>query len=252
MAQEPILRRWEECCFMFPPLISGYFWPASTLLHGAHRSCHSVSSWDRSSNFGALGLRWWGSPEQIIPSDGFWSRVLAWRNTASVNRTHRIGFSMFELFRKIGEDFGGSISWNTQPICRVFFNIATALLSPFVLDFLQGCSSTLAGVRNSTCPKFASIFWLVEQALRRMPLFTEWSGANSFEVILARQSSHFPTWACASRTSGSRCIFHTLLRRRSWRRVRLCRFCTLIDIVTETAIVSFWTLPVSFPLPTIS
>ena len=28
-------------------------------------SCHSVSSWDRSSNFGALGLRWWGSPGQI-------------------------------------------------------------------------------------------------------------------------------------------------------------------------------------------
>ena len=27
---------------------------------------------------------------------------------------------MFELFRKIDEDFGGSISWNTQPNCRVF------------------------------------------------------------------------------------------------------------------------------------
>ena len=36
----------------------------------AHGSCHSVSSWDRSSNFGALGLRWWGSLGQIIPSDG--------------------------------------------------------------------------------------------------------------------------------------------------------------------------------------
>ena len=29
-----------------------------------------------------------------------------------------------------------------------------------------------------------------------------------------------------------------------------CRFCTLIQIVLETAFVSFWTLPVSFPLPT--
>ena len=85
-----------------------------------------------------------------------------------------------------------------------------------------------------------------------MPLLTEWSGANSFDLILARQSSHFPTWASASRTSGSRCISHTLLRRRSWRRVRLCRFCTLIRIVSETAIVSFRTLPVGFPLPTIS
>ena len=41
-------------------------------------------------------------------------------------------------------------------------------------------------------------------------------------------------------------------RRRSWRRVRLCRFCTLIQIVSETAIVSFRTLPVSCSLPTFS
>ena len=77
----------------------------------AHRSCHSVSSWHRSSNVGALGLRWWGPPGQIIPSDGFWSRMLAWRKTALVNWRDRIGFSMFELFHKIDEDFGGSISW---------------------------------------------------------------------------------------------------------------------------------------------
>ena len=73
-----------------------------------------------------------------------------------------------------------------------------------------------------------------------------------FEVFLARQSSHFPTWASASGTSGSRCIFHTLLRRRSWSRVRLCRFCTFIDIVTETAVVSFGALTVGLSLPTIS
>ena len=33
---------------------------------------------------------------------------------------------------------------------------------------------------------------------------------------------------------------------------RLCHFSTLIHIVAETAIVSFHTLPVGFPLPTIS
>ena len=63
----------------------------------ANRSCHSVSSWDRSSNIGALGLRWWGSPGQIIPSEGFWSRIFAWRATAFVNFTHRLGFRMSEL-----------------------------------------------------------------------------------------------------------------------------------------------------------
>ena len=51
-------------------------------------------------------------------------------------------------------------------------------------------------------PEPASIFGLVEQAFWRMPFFTEWVGASSFEVIIARQSSHFPTWASASRTSG--------------------------------------------------
>ena len=59
----------------FSPLNLTHFWPASTLLRGHPCSCHSVSSWDRSSNFGALGLRWWGSPGQIYPSEGFWSRI---------------------------------------------------------------------------------------------------------------------------------------------------------------------------------
>ena len=53
-------------------------------------------------------------------------------------------------------------------------------------------------------PKSASVLRLAE--FWRMPFFTEWSGASSFEVIVTRQSSHFPTWASASRTSGSRCI----------------------------------------------
>ena len=218
----------------------------------AYRSCLSVSSWDRSSNFGALGLRWWGSPGQIIPSDGFWSRMLAWRNTALVNWTRRSGFNVFELFRKIDEDFGGSISWNTQPNCCVFLQKSHCNFITIRCRLLARLFIKLTVCVGALISKFASIFCLVEQALRRMPFFTEWSCTSSFEVNLARQSRNFPTWASASRTLGSRCIFHILLRRRSWRRIRRCRFCTLIDIVTETAIVSFWTLPVSFPLPTIS
>ena len=153
--------------------------PASTLLRGPLCSCHSVSSWDRSSNFGALGLRWWGSPGQMYPSEGFWSRILVRRAIAFVNFTRWIGFCMFVLFRRMG--LGGLMSWNTQTICRAsddrrlqgprsnslspflpgcpdrswrwsvtgprscqshFFSIATALLSSFFLDLLVGCSST--------------------------------------------------------------------------------------------------------------
>ena len=36
---------------------------------------------------------------------------------------------MSELFRKIDEDFGGSISWNTQPNCRVFDELYTTGLT---------------------------------------------------------------------------------------------------------------------------
>ena len=56
----------------------------------------------------------------------------------------------------------------------------------------------------------------------------------------------------SSGTSGSRRFSRTLLHERIWRRIRLCRFSTLIVIVAETAIVSFHTLSVGFPLPTIS
>ena len=150
--------------------------------HAASRaacSCHSVSSWDRSSNFGALGLRSWSSPGQIFPSEGFWSRILVWRAIAFVNFTRWIGFRISVLFRRM--DFGGVMSWNTQPNCRAsdnrrwddfcpnflslllsgfpdrswhwsekgsrscqssFFSKATALLSSFFLDLFVGCSST--------------------------------------------------------------------------------------------------------------
>ena len=101
----------------------------------AYRSCLSVSSWDRSSNVGALGLRWWGSPGKSLHAMFF--GLEGWRDATRrcVNWTHRIGFSKFELLRKIDEDFDGSTSWNTQPNCRVIFNMATALLSPFYLNF---------------------------------------------------------------------------------------------------------------------
>ena len=61
-----------------------------------------------------------------------------------------------------------------------------------------------------------------------------------------------PLGLSSSGTAGSRGISLILLHERIWRRLRLCHFCTIIVIVTETAIVSFRTLPVGFPLPTIS
>ena len=124
------------------PLIVRCFEPASTLLQG--RIALAIPSLPETDP--QILEHWCYADEDhlsnVIPSEGFWSRMSAWRNTAFVNWTHRIGFRVSELFRKIDEDFGGSISWNTQPNCRVIFRKATALLSPFFLNLSLGCSST--------------------------------------------------------------------------------------------------------------
>ena len=118
----------------------------------------------------------------------------------------------------------------------------TILFGPFA-----GLLINLAVCTRALFTKSATALGLVEQAIWRVPLFTESSGASPFEVILARQSRHSTTG-----TSGSRRISLILPHERTRRRIRLCQFYTLVHIVAETAIVSFGTLPVSFPLPTIT
>ena len=142
----------------------------------AHRSCHSVSSWDRSPNFEALGLRWWGSPGQIIPSDGFWSRMLAWCTTAFVNTSDWFPYvwalpqNRWRLRRLHILKYATQLSCNFQHIHCTF---VTILFRPFVRLFIN-----LALRIRALFHKSASIFWLVEQAFWRMPFFTEWSGGK--------------------------------------------------------------------------
>ena len=116
------------------------------------------------------------------------------------------------------------------PFARLFFNLAMRMRALF--------------------PKSANALGLVEQAFWRMQLFTELIGASSFEVILAGPSRHPTTGTHASGTSGSRRLSFFLPHERIRRRIRLCHFCTLIDIVTESATVSFELCPLV--LPTIS
>ena len=152
-----------------------------TSFHAASRapcSCHSVSSWDRSSNYGALGLRWWGSPGQNVTERGILvSNFGVTRNSLrefyTLNR-----FCVFKLFRTCLERYTKSrafddrrpasprfnswqvsrfttgcpdLSWLSSRLvtsCRVllcmsyFFNITTAILSSIFLDLLLGYSST--------------------------------------------------------------------------------------------------------------
>ena len=73
------------------------------------------------------------------------------------------------------------------PFARLFFNLAMRMRAFFT--------------------KIATTLRLAEQAFWRMLFFTEWIGASSFEVILARPSKHATTGTLASGTSGSQCIF---------------------------------------------
>ena len=275
------------------PLIWNTFLASFHTASRAPCSCHSVSSWDRSSNFGAFGLRWWVSSGQIYLSEGFWSRIWVWRAVAFVNFTRWIGFCMSELFQRI--DFGGFMSWNTQPNCRAFddrrpvgprFNSWSRFLirSPWSIVTFSMVDNRFPYIfmpiillQHSYCTLVIILFgpftrlfinltvWIralflkpattlghVEQAFWRVPLFTEWVVASSFDVILARPSIHSTAGTSSPGTSGSRCFSLILLHERIRRRIRLCHFSTLIDIVAETAIVSSRTLPVELPLPTIS
>ena len=113
-----------------------------------------------------------------------------------------------------------------KPFCRLFINLTMCEWALFT--------------------KPTTTLGLVEQAFWRMQFFTEWIGAST---LPSRRST---TRTLSSGTSGSRWFALILLHERILRRIWWCDFSTLIHIMAETAIVSFHTLPVGFPLPTIS
>ena len=86
------------------------------------------------------------------------------------------------------------------PFARLFFNLTMRIRALF--------------------PKPTTTLGLVEQAFWRLPFFTEWIGASSFEVILAGPSRHSTTGTLASGTSGSRWFSLTLSHERTRRRIR--------------------------------
>ena len=93
--------------------------------------------------------------------------------TALVKRTHRIGFSVFELFRKIVVDFGllHILKYATQLSCNFQHShctFVTILLRPFARLFIN-----LAMRIRALFSQSASIFGLVEQAFWRVPSFTK-------------------------------------------------------------------------------
>ena len=135
------------------------------------------------------------------------------------------------------------LTYGTRPSCIWWVVYNGSPRSIVLLMLLQFRHCTFVNIRSRLFAKVfvnlavciralftkpASIFGLVEQAFWVMPLFTEWIGASSFDVILAGPSRHSTTG-----TSGSRRISLILLHERTRRRIRLCQFCTFIDIVRD-------------------
>ena len=152
----------------------------STLLasfHTASRapcSCHSFSSCERSSNFGALGPRSWGSftLDKCNRARGFWSRILVWRAIAFVNFTRWIGprhTSAASCPEIRNPTCRASENWRSDEFCPNFLSLLFTgspvrlwqasetnslschfpfstkpqhFLSSFDLDLFVGCSST--------------------------------------------------------------------------------------------------------------
>ena len=102
----------------------------------------------------ALVRDFWTGSHQAM--DLLLSRMFAWRSVAFENCTRRLGLKTCVFFCKIGEDFGGSMSWDTQPNCRASFNKATAHVSPFVFRFVAGLIFNLPVHESTFIHEFAS------------------------------------------------------------------------------------------------
>ena len=203
--------------------------------HAASRapcSCHSVSSWDRSSNFGALGLRSWGSPGQIFPSEGFWSRILVWRAMAFLNFTRWIGFRMSVFFRRI--DFSGVTSWNTQPSCRA----SGPLSSTWPLQFCHHSFWTFYkavrqtdDVRMSTFPQTDNHSWSCRTSILEGTTFHKMSCCKFLWGNPCKAIKTFYHWGFYLWDFGSSMIFaHSA----AWKNPRiLCTRCFVPWLLTS-------------------
>ena len=180
--------------FYVSPLIFGHFWPASTLLHG-HIALAIPSLLETDPQILGIGValmkitwanhskRWIFVSNVSMTYHGFSeSNTSDWFPYVWALPQNRWRLRRLHILR-----YATQLACNFQHSHCTF---VTILFRPFASQFIN-----LAMRIRALFLKSASILGLVEQAFGEMPFFTEWIGASSFEVILARQSSHFPTWA---------------------------------------------------------
>ena len=124
-----------------------------------------------------------------------------------------------------------------------YCTFVTILFGPFARLFIN-LTTRMRALFHKICihyPTCRQGFWTV-------PLFTEWVGASSSKVILAKPSRHSATGTIASVTSGSRRFSHSA----SWKKLEkdsaVSIFARWLISWTETAISSFTHCPVWLPI----
>ena len=194
-------QRWCRQAPIFPEDEKNVALSCSFNLNTFFASFHAAS---RASNLGALGLRSWGSTGQIIPSEGLWSRIFAWRANG-LCEFHTLGLVSACLCSsgKLMTTSAAPYPERRKPNCRVldelhttgpvplhvtcvtkkqrvfvvlsynscFFSMATALLSPFFFGPFARLFVNLAMCIRALFSKSATTLGLVEQAFWRVPLF---------------------------------------------------------------------------------
>ena len=222
------------------PLTLIHFWPASTLLHG-HIALAILSPPQTDPQI----LERWGCADEVHLGKSF--RAKDFGLECQRDETRLLWIEHIGLVSVCLSSSAISMKTSAAPCPGIRNpNVVYVMSDPHSFGPFTRLFINLTMCRRALFSKSATTLGLVEQAFWRMPLFTEWIGASSFEVILAGPSKHSTTGTLSSGTSGSRRIFLILPRERGRRRIRLCRFCTLIDIVTETAIVPLEHRPLAF------
>ena len=118
----------------FSPLISKYFWPASTLLRG-HIALAILSLLETDLKF--WRIKWANHSKRWILVS---SVSMTYHGYSELNTSDWLQYVWALPLNRCRQS--GSIFWDTQPNCRVIFNIVTAILSQLFLDLVLGCSST--------------------------------------------------------------------------------------------------------------
>ena len=201
---------------------------------GAPCSCHSISSWDRSSNFGALGPRSWSSLGQIFPSEGFWCWIFGVTRNG-LCEFHTLDWLPHVLCPSREQTSAASVlKYATQLLCirRLTFR---HFLSQFLITSLPKFPRsimTFIGDRSFFLP-----ITLLQQSHSTFAIILFGPFCRLFINLLMCEWALFPK---ATTTLGlveqafSLILLHERIRRRFW----WCNFSTLVNIVAETGIVS--------------